>query len=289
MKPAFNDFINQIPMDVYNNTEKHDSANIIVFRPSSYIVNRELYLNDYHFALLTSNPPPMMIEKKLHHFGKKRMLVLTPDTKTQCTEYVPARPFIAMNIKKDFFLEIGRQATGKRETGFSNVDYSYSPKLLNLISAFEEESKEKNASNQLMLQSISMQIVIQILRETGNDDSIDYKKQYIDKNYVNLAKEYMTTYYNANIKIDDICQQIHLSPYYFIRMFKEKTGQSPHDYLQSIRLDKAEEMLKKGNYSIEEVARLNGFVNASHFSTLFKRVKGVTPSRYRKTFFIIKK
>ena len=50
----------------------------------------------------------------------------------------------------------------------------------------------------------------------------------------------MTDFYNANIKIDDICREIHLSPYYFMRIFKEQIGQSPHRFLLSVRMSKAE-------------------------------------------------
>ena len=95
----------------------------------------------------------------------------------------------------------------------------------------------------------------------------------------------MHAYYNSNIKIDDICNQINISPYHFIRMFKAKTGTTPHEYLLGIRVNKAEEMLKKGIYSIEEVARLCGYIDASHFSSYFKRVLGVTPSAYKKKYF----
>lgn len=99
----------------------------------------------------------------------------------------------------------------------------------------------------------------------------------------------MTTFYNANIKIEDICKEIHLSPYHFMRMFKDKTRQSPHEFLLSVRVEKAEEMLKLGNYSIEEVARLCGFVNTAHFSNHFKRVRGMPPSKYRRKYFIMEK
>ena len=94
--------------------------------------------------------------------------------------------------------------------------------------------------------------------------------------------EYMVAFYNANIRIDDICKQIHLSPYYFIRIFKKSTGLSPHEFLLSIRIGKAEEILKKGDYSIGEVAKFCGFANTAHFSTYFKKVKGISPSEYKR-------
>jgi transcriptional regulator GlxA family with amidase domain len=49
-----------------------------------------------------------------------------------------------------------------------------------------------------------------------------------------------------------------------------------------IRIKKAEEMLRLGKYSIGEIAEKCGFVNAGHFSSLFKRHLGVSPSEYKK-------
>jgi Transcriptional regulator containing an amidase domain and an AraC-type DNA-binding HTH domain len=68
-------------------------------------------------------------------------------------------------------------------------------------------------------------------------------------------------------------------------MFKAHTGITPHQYLIKVRLEKAEDMLKSGNYKVDEVAKLCGFVSTAHFTTVFKRAKGTLPSKYRKIIF----
>ncbi|NLK38070.1 MAG: helix-turn-helix transcriptional regulator [Epulopiscium sp.] len=92
----------------------------------------------------------------------------------------------------------------------------------------------------------------------------------------------MQEYYSANISINDICNLIYLSPCHFKRVFKDCTGQTPYQYLMKIRLEKAKEILKEKESSMEEVARLCGFVNTGHFATVFKRNIGMSPSEYRK-------
>lgn len=289
MEDSFQNFINQIPSDIHVKTETNFDAKMVIFRPQSFVIGVEAYFHDYHILLPTSNPPPLRIERQVHQFKKGKLLPFAPETRMLNTEYAPSRPYIAMNIKRDFLQQIARDAIGITEVSFSRMNNPYSSKLVNLICIFEEELKNSQYQCPLMLQSISTQIAIQILRETGNDNNVKKKKLPIDRNYVNQAKEYMIAFYNGNIKIEDICKEIHLSPYHFMRMFKAETGQSSHEFLLSLRVGKAEEMLRIGNYSIEEVARLCGFVSSAHFSNHFKRVRGIPPSEYKRKYFIMKK
>ena len=288
MNDRFKRFLNQIPSDIRQNTDCCATANIAVFRPRSFVSGSgSVILEDYHFAFPTSNPPAIKIENNLYQFKKGRLITFVPDTKMMCVSEADTRPYVAMNIKKQFFEEIAYEATGKKPS-LQLTDNPYRPKLLHLIEDLEEEIIHDTACSPLAIQSISTQIVIWLLRETGKDSKAFSELLPEDKNYIKIAREFMNTYYDSNIKIEDICKQIHISPYYFIRMYKERTGKSPHEYLLSVRMGKADGLLKKGHYSIDEVAKLSGFINTSHFSKCFKRVMGVSPSRYKKEFFIVK-
>lgn len=244
MKQAFKNFIYQIPSDIFAKPEKYGTNNIIIFRPTTYIVGMEVYLRDYHICLPTSELPPMRVEQREYQFKKGRLLVFTPETRMMCTKYAPTSRYVSVCINRDFFHRIALEVTGKSNISFPYMNNPYTGKLLKLISSFEEEMQYNKGSSPLMLESISTQIVIQILRETGSD-GIEKKRLPCEQNYINLALEYMVAFYNANIRIEDICRQIHLSPYYFIRMFKNRTDQSPHEFLLSVRVNKAEEMLRK--------------------------------------------
>jgi len=63
---------------------------------------------------------------------------------------------------------------------------------------------------------------------------------------------------------------------------KELTGMTPQKYFMEYRLERAEELLREGKYSITEISEMTGFVNASHFSTKFKKKYGTAPSRYNR-------
>lgn len=283
MANAFKHFIDQIPPETISGVSTFATKDMVVFNPRFYVIGTNMYLEDYHFVLPTSAPPPLRVELHEHQFQKGRLLAFSPETRLFCSKPVPTGQYTALSIKKDFFQEIAKDAFGKTGVSFGSLNNPYSAKLLNLIGSFKEELACFQESSSLALQSISTQVVIQILRETQN--KVKAARFHADKNYISRAREYMLAYYSANIKIEDICKEVHLSPYYFVRMFKEKTGQSPHEFLMSVRMTKAVEMLKNGDYSIEEIARFCGFVNSGHFSTYFKKKLGMPPSLYKKRYF----
>ncbi|OPH49041.1 hypothetical protein BC351_37645 [Paenibacillus ferrarius] len=93
--------------------------------------------------------------------------------------------------------------------------------------------------------------------------------QYIDEN---LDKE---------LTIYELSQTANFHPNYFIRFFKTHLGVSPMRYIYDRRLEKAKELLIGYALSINEIANLTGFYDASHFSTSFKKHVGLSPSEYR--------
>lgn len=289
MKDTVRKVIDPIPCDYYSKIEAYTSENMVVYKPTAYISGVELFSSDYyHIVLPSSDPPPTKVDSREYRFRKGRLIVFEPETVVKSLSDIPALKYVTICIRKDFFDEIVLDATGKRKACFSAIEYPYSPKLRNLIESFEEEVKYHNESCSLMHQAIGIQTVIQILRVTGNTDGTEKNELPNLHNYVDSAIDYMLAYYNSNIKIEDISRQIHLSPYHFIRLFKKSTGKTPHEFLLSVRISKAEEMLRSDNCTVEEAARLCGFVNAAHFSNYFKRVKAITPSEYRRKYMSLK-
>lgn len=85
--------------------------------------------------------------------------------------------------------------------------------------------------------------------------------------------------YNKNISIDELSELCHLSKYYFCRIFKEVTGQTPVNYISHHRIHIAKAMLKDKSKSIQEVASLCGYNDISYFYRCYKKVTGETPRK----------
>lgn len=74
-----------------------------------------------------------------------------------------------------------------------------------------------------------------------------------------------------------------LTPYYFIHLFKEVTGESPVKYISELNMRKAEYLLEDTNRGVADIARLTGFESPSYFTKRFKERFGKTPSEFRES------
>ncbi|NBH80658.1 DNA-binding response regulator [Clostridiaceae bacterium] len=107
--------------------------------------------------------------------------------------------------------------------------------------------------------------------EGGNPDIVDRAKVYIGENYL-----------NSGLSLDIVAGAVNISPTYLSALFKQNTGQSFVSYLTEMRLEHAQNLLRRGDYRSYEVAYMCGYDNSTYFSTIFKRYVGVSPSEYRR-------
>ena len=85
---------------------------------------------------------------------------------------------------------------------------------------------------------------------------------------------------NSDLSIDMIANEVGISRVHLHRKMKELTGQTPHDFIRTLRLKQAAHLLATQNMNITEVVYACGFSNAASFSTMFKSVYGMAPRDY---------
>ena len=105
-----------------------------------------------------------------------------------------------------------------------------------------------------------------------------YPKMYLYRRLVQ-AKLFIDTHYAEAIDLDAIADEAYFSKFHFIKQFKSIYRQTPHQYLISLRIEKAQQLLKAG-LPVSDVCYRVGFESLPSFSGLFKRVNGITPSAY---------
>ena len=95
------------------------------------------------------------------------------------------------------------------------------------------------------------------------------------------VQSFLQENFSRKLAVAEIAAVSGLSTYHFIRAFSKTFGVPPHQYVLDQRLDFAENLLLDGRMSIAEVAHLAGFSSQSHFTTVMKKYRGVTPSQAR--------
>lgn len=100
---------------------------------------------------------------------------------------------------------------------------------------------------------------------------------------IDKAAAYFNEHYNEQINIDEYARKNNMSTSGFIRNFKICTGSTPMQYILSKRIYNAEILLKNPGCNISEISRIIGYENPLYFSRAFKKVKGISPTAYRKS------
>ena len=98
---------------------------------------------------------------------------------------------------------------------------------------------------------------------------------------LSMAKDYIISNYNKNLRLEDIAQVACLSVNHLLRTFRQAYQQSPHQFLTNFRLQQAKYYLKNTNYPISEIVDMIGFECPSSFIRLFRNSFKVTPGQFR--------
>ncbi|WP_416982478.1 helix-turn-helix domain-containing protein [Streptomyces sp. T028] len=93
---------------------------------------------------------------------------------------------------------------------------------------------------------------------------------------------YMRAHLADRIGLDDLAREVALSRFHFLRLFSATTGRTPHQFLTGLRIETARRMLEAGDEPVGRIGQLCGFTTASHFTTVFRRHVGHTPTDYRR-------
>lgn len=132
-----------------------------------------------------------------------------------------------------------------------------------------------------------MQMILLIMRqqmEPVEKIKTGYSFESVNRKYVvEQIVNYFEDHYAEKISLDQIAENMYLSPFYISKIFKSETGDTPIRHLINIRLERAMELLREGfPGSIQEVAQQVGYEDAYHFSKLFKKRYGIPPSQVKK-------
>nr|WP_297355361.1 helix-turn-helix domain-containing protein [uncultured Caldimonas sp.] len=98
------------------------------------------------------------------------------------------------------------------------------------------------------------------------------------------CQEWAAQHYDGEAPVAAMVQMSGLPERTFQRRFVQATGLSPLDYVHTLRLEEAKQMLEAGELPVEAIALEVGYQDASFFSRLFRRKVGLTPAQYRRRF-----
>jgi AraC-like DNA-binding protein/ligand-binding sensor protein len=100
---------------------------------------------------------------------------------------------------------------------------------------------------------------------------------------IRRARAYILANQADSIDLDKVAQAMHVSTFYFCKMFKKATGLTFTDYLSRVRVEKAKTLLLNPHLRISEIAYDVGFQSLTHFNRMFRKIVGESPTAYRES------
>lgn len=181
------------------------------------------------------------------------------------------------NINK--YLSLILENTGRRFV-YLRGDELMTRELYEIITRLHRENCEERKDYEIFIKGY-MEVLLGLLYRNGilNNIEDNYNKEAVKKIWPVI--EYIDKNYQNKISLEQLSSTLNVNREYFCRIFKEATNITPVEYVNFVRIWKAENLLTTTSHSILEISMEVGFSSVSYFNRVFKKLKKVAPSAYR--------
>lgn len=182
----------------------------------------------------------------------------------------------------DFIKLIGRYAFDELfESPVHHVTPEQSQFVFHICKEMHEEFNHYDRYSEIVLKGLLHKLIITVMRNRLPDhrDRLVNRKGNVT---IMEAVYYMETHYREAPTLYQTAEAVHLSPYYFSKLFKATIGCTYTEYLNSIKLQHVKTLLINTKLSISEIALLCGYSNGNYLCDVFRNMEGVSPLQYRK-------
>lgn len=166
------------------------------------------------------------------------------------------------------------------------IDAENASGLGQLVGMIMDEMRQKLPMYRTSVEGLLQSLIVEIAR--ANADSTDDVTHILDKQgdtVVSLIKnafDYINHHYMDKIKVEDLAAECGLSETHFRRLFIASMNMAPMEYVNLVRIQVACDLMKRTDYSMDEVAQRVGFVTTSTFNRNFKKIVATSPYQWKK-------
>ncbi len=161
------------------------------------------------------------------------------------------------------------------------IDRADDTKIINLFEDIFRQSKENTLASVFRLKADILSLLADYIDLTGRNHLTLYEENHPE--FYSVIS-YINDNLHTKITLEDLSGRMHMHPNYFIRLFKNRMGTTPLNYINRLRMERAKSLLENTSLSISEIMVQVGFEDLSSFSNFFKHYSGYNPKVFRKTF-----
>ena len=176
-----------------------------------------------------------------------------------------------------------RDVSGGQATPFRLQDVSGArdPQVSQLMRGLYQEVTAQREASTLYLHSIGQALAVHLVRHYRDEREGLKGGNALPAYKLHAVIDHMRLSLESGFNLSSLATVAGMSDFYFSRMFRRATGQSPSQYFIHLRMEMARQLLLASTLSIIEIALEVGYSSPSHFAQVFKRHTGISPRDYR--------
>jgi len=157
-----------------------------------------------------------------------------------------------------------------------------SEKLENLLDSLFETAASSSYVRDMQINSVLCELLSKIMEESWNPDSV--KKGSTKCLDTGAVKNYIDSSFTKQISLESVAREFNVNKSYLVRTFKDDFGITVNNYILQQRILMAKNELRFTGKTLDLIAEECGFSDSNYFIRMFKKLEGITPGEYRKTW-----
>lgn len=197
-----------------------------------------------------------------------------------CSWDTPAQ-FIVLALEPTLLKQVGQDWVNPDQIELLPQFMSESdPFMQSILATLKVEAESSGMGSRLLVDSLKTALAVHLLRNyCATRPNLSSYANGLPQNTLTLVKDYIDSHLHQELKLSELAAIAQLSPYHFLRLFKQNLGITPHQYILQCRLHQAKYLLQYSALSIAEIAARTGFCDQSHLTRSCKRMFGATPKQ----------
>ena len=190
---------------------------------------------------------------------------------------------VMISISDTALMAAADETTGKVE--LPSIENLVDARVGALAAAINAERSAGFPSGRLFLDSIEQALAVALVNGYAvHHRSLGMYRGGLGPARLRRVKEFVHAKMEDELSLRELAQSVGLSTPHFSEMFRKSTGETPHQFVLRLRVERAKEMLRLAESRVLDVAIACGFKTQQHFARVFRQLCGTSPTEYRRHF-----